>query len=285
MTVYDFCVDKPFSFNWTGKFESPDNNWIHMSRELLDYELIFMTDGVLHIGAGNQEYTVNKGEYVLLCPPCRQYGLRPSGCSFYWVHFTYHDNRNDHLICHDRNQKPFPADKKRILLPDTAKIPRADRMLVLMKQLQDCDRTYQNRNENSFLLTAALCELYSQLYMPGGSPAKHHPLYTDIIDYISWRLHEQIKVSEVAAYFGYNEKYITTFFKKMNGNSLKTYIQNRKMELAKAMLTDTNLPVAQIGYDIGYSDNHNFSSAFKKVTGQSPSDYRNSYPQRQTFHQ
>ena len=110
-------------------------------------------------------------------------------------------------------------------------------------------------------------------------------LYTDIVDYISWRIRENIRVSEIAAYFGYNEKYITTFFKKSSGVSLKSYILSRKMELAQALLTDTNLPIAQIGYEIGFSDNHNFSSAFKKVTGQSPSAYRNSYAERMLFHQ
>lgn len=52
------------------------------------------------------------------------------------------------------------------------------------------------------------------------------------------------------------------------------------MDMAKALLSDTNKPISQIGYEIGFSDNHNFSSAFKKITGQSPSDYRNTYAQR-----
>ena len=91
--------------------------------------------------------------------------------------------------------------------------------------------------------------------------------------------------SEIAEYFGYNEKYITTFFKKASGVSLKTYILNQKMDMAKALLSDTNKPISQIGYEIGFSDNHNFSSAFKKITGQSPSDYRNTYAQRKLFHE
>lgn len=288
MSIYDFRVDKPFSYNWAGKFEAPDENWIHMTRELVDYELILMTEGILYIAASEKEYTVKKGEYALLVPPCHQFGLKPSKCSFYWVHFSYNDSRNDHHTYADHEiQGALPREEKRILLPDIAKIPGPDRMIVQMKQLQDCDRKYQNRNQNSFLLTAALCELYSQLYLPGGAFVKqeHMQLYTDIVDYISWRIRDNIRVSEIAAYFGYNEKYITTFFKRTGGTSLKSYILNRKMELAKAMLTDTNLPIAQIGYDIGFSDNHNFSSAFKKVTGQSPSGYRNTYSQRQMFHQ
>lgn len=289
MKIYDFKVDKPFSFNWTGKFEAPDENWIHMTRELLDFELIFMTEGTLYIAADDRKYTVNSGEYVLLCPPCHQYGLRPSKCSFYWIHFTYNEYRNN-PVCHDDTEihGPLPAEETRILLPETARVPRLDRMIVLLKQLQDSDRKYRNINQNAFTLTGILCELYSQLYLSGGRitmKGEKVQLYTDITDYISWRIRENIRVSEIAAYFGYNEKYITTFFKKASGSSLKSYILNQKMELAKAMLTDTNTPIAQIGYDIGFSDNHNFSSAFKKVTSQSPSEYRNTYAERQMFHQ
>lgn len=289
MKIYDFKVDKPFSFNWTGKFEAPDENWIHMTRELLDFELIIMTEGTLYIAADDRKYTVNSGEYVLLCPPCHQYGLHPSKCSFYWIHFTYNEYRNN-PVCHDDTEihGPLPAEETRILLPETARVPRLDRMIVLLKQLQDSDRKYRNINQNAFTLTGILCELYSQLYLSGGRitmKGEKVQLYTDITDYISWRIRENIRVSEIAAYFGYNEKYITSFFKKASGSSLKSYILNQKMELAKAMLTDTNTPIAQIGYDIGFSDNHNFSSAFKKVTSQSPSEYRNTYAERQMFHQ
>jgi AraC-like DNA-binding protein len=289
MNIYDFEIEKPVSFNWSGKFEAPDENWIHITRELLDFELILMTSGTLYIGAGDRQFTVHPGEYLLLAPPCHQYGVKPSRCSFYWTHFTYNENKNNPL-CHSTNglHSAPAAEKNHILLPETAAVPRSDRLVVLLKQLQDSDRKYRNINQNDFTLTAILCELYSQLYLSGSHIAmkgEKMQLYTDIIDYISWRIHENIKVSEIAAYFGYNEKYITTFFKKANGTSLKLYIQNRKMELAKAMLSDTNLPVAQIGYDIGFSDNHNFSSAFKKITGQSPSEYRSAYSEGQRFHE
>ena len=143
-------------------------------------------------------------------------------------------------------------------------------------------------NLNNFTMTTILCELYSQLYVSNRQTITKNgklQLYTDIVDYINWRIRERLPVSEIAAYFGYNEKYITTFFKKISGTSLKSYITERKMDLAKAMLADSNMPIAQIGYDIGFSDNHNFSNAFKKATGQSPSDYRSSYAERNLFHQ
>ncbi len=287
MDILDFEVDRPLQFHWCGKFEAPDADWIHMNRELLDFELIIMTKGTLYIAADQEHYVVHEGEYIIISPPCRQYGYQPSDCSFYWVHFSYHDQRNDPV--HHTAAPGIPgADEPRILLPVQSKIPRADRLTVLTKQLQNCDIKYRNMNLTNYTLTTLLCELYSQLFLSGGRTAmkgEKLQLYSDIVDYISWRIREPLKVGEVAAYFGYNEKYITTFFKQVSGVSLKTYITNQKMELAKAMLTDSLEPIAQIGYDIGFSDNHNFSNAFKKATGQSPSEYRSSYAERKLFHQ
>ncbi|MBQ8846333.1 MAG: helix-turn-helix transcriptional regulator [Lachnospiraceae bacterium] len=54
----------------------------------------------------------------------------------------------------------------------------------------------------------------------------------------------------------------------------------KKMEYAKAELAETNHSVSQIGYTLGYSDPHNFSNAFKKETGLTPSEYRDSYAKR-----
>lgn len=288
MEILEFQLNTPMHFNWTGKFVAPDANWIHMSRELGDFELVIMTQGDLYIGEGDRETVIHEGEYRIICPTPFQHGTKASLCSFYWVHFSYNNNRNNPRHFTIDHLEPVGADESRILLPVQAKVPRMDRLVVLLKQLQDCNQKYRNRNLNNYSLTAILCELYSQLYLSGGKVAMRDgqvQLYSDILDYITWRLRENIKVSEIAEYFGYNPKYITTFFKKASGISLKQYILNRKIELAKALLTDTNQPVAQIGYEIGFSDNHNFSNTFKRLTGQTPSEYRNSYAQRMLFHQ
>lgn len=287
MDTLNFQVSHPLHLNFTGKFIAPDENWTHMSRMLSDFELIVMTKGDLYIAEDDNRYVVHEGEYAIICPPCHQYGYRPSQCTFYWTHFSYSGD-TDGLRTHEAISTPLPADEPRILLPVQGKVPRMNRLIVLLKQLQDCNRNYRNINLNNYNITGILCELYSQLYLAGAHTTMKSgqlQLYTDIVDYISWRVREPIRVSEVAEYFGYNEKYLTTFFKKAAGISLKSYIMERKMELAKALLTDTNLPISQIGYDIGFSDNHNFSNAFRKVTGQSPSDYRNTYAERMLFHE
>ena len=148
-----------------------------------------------------------------------------------------------------------------------------------MKQLQDSDRRYREVSLNRYLCSAILAEvaLQGHIYPAYGNEVIKEQLYLDICDYISWHLTENLKVTQVADYFGYNEKYLTTFFKQRAGISLKQYILQTKMERAKADLNENKEPVSRIAYQLGFSDAHNFSNAFRKITGLSPSEYRNSF--------
>lgn len=48
----------------------------------------------------------------------------------------------------------------------------------------------------------------------------------------------------------------------------------QQLEMARRMLDDAGYTVSEIGYLLGYGDPANFGRAFKRLTGQSPSDYR-----------
>jgi AraC-like DNA-binding protein len=48
----------------------------------------------------------------------------------------------------------------------------------------------------------------------------------------------------------------------------------QQLEMARRMLDDAGYTVAEVGYLLGYGDPANFGRAFKRLTGQSPSDYR-----------
>jgi len=58
--------------------------------------------------------------------------------------------------------------------------------------------------------------------------------------------------------------------------SFKNILQETKFELAKKLLQQKQLTISEISYMLGYSDLGNFSRSFKKFTGRSPQEYRNS---------
>lgn len=296
MNFLRFNAEKEFIYHWCGKFVAVDESWIHLTRNLGDYELFVVVDGTLYIGTDTAEYIVTPGEYLLMPPNKYQHGTKSSRCSFYWMHFGYHAEQNDHEVLHASGSGNTTSQKAsdsstlsytpgQLLFPEHGKLSSPDRIIILMKQLQDSDRRYRELTLNRYLCSAILAEvaLQSQIYPTYGNKVIKEQLYQDICDYVSWHMTENIKVSQIANYFGYNEKYLTTFFKQRAGISLKQYILQVKMDRAKADLSETPEPVSQIAFSLGFTDAHNFSNAFHKITGLSPSEYRDIYNKHNVF--
>ncbi len=278
MKVIKFNSALPFQYNFAGRFTAPGNEWMHLTRQLFDFELFVVTDGVLYIAENETEYAVKKGEYLLMPPTPKQHGYRAGGCSFYWLHF-YPSSAYELLEVENAGTA---QDTMSLIVPVYGELQSFERMVVLMKQLQDSERRYGMRSLNNFSTSVILAELSAQasIYRKYANSDNSSQLYNDIADYIRLNVCANLKVADVADYFGYNEKYLTTYFKKWSKVSIKQFILQTKMESAKAQLSETNHSISQIGYNIGYSDPHNFTNAFKKVTGLTPSDYRDSYTKR-----
>ncbi|MFH6996691.1 helix-turn-helix domain-containing protein [Flavobacterium sp. FlaQc-57] len=54
-------------------------------------------------------------------------------------------------------------------------------------------------------------------------------------------------------------------------------IKERTILEAKRLLTSTDLSIKEIGYQLGFNDNTYFSKVFKKYTGKTPGDFKESY--------
>lgn len=271
----------PFQYNFAGKFTAPNAEWMHLTRQLCDFELFIVTEGVLYIAGDDKEYVLQKGQFLLMSPSVRQHGYQSSNCSFYWLHFAVPDSYE--VI----DSKAYAYDPDFIALPEYGSLQSYERMVILMKQLQDSERRYGLPCLNNFNTSVILGELSAQCFSRQRyrNADNSSQLYNDIADYITLNSCGNLKVSDIADYFGYNEKYLTTYFKKWAKISIKQYILQTRMEYAKAELSETNHSVAQIACNIGYTDPHNFSNAFKKVVGLTPSEFRDSYSKRRIYQQ
>ena len=49
-----------------------------------------------------------------------------------------------------------------------------------------------------------------------------------------------------------------------------------RIDMAKIILANTELPVSEVAGRVGYSDSNYFTKIFKKMTGSTPSAFRNS---------
>ena len=101
-----------------------------------------------------------------------------------------------------------------------------------------------------------------------------------LIDYIERNLKKGISLEDVANHVNISTYYLSKIFKKEMGVNFITYVTDRKMDLAKEMLVNTDIPVLNIALDLAYNEANYFSKAFKKKTGLTPSEYREKYRNR-----
>lgn len=280
MKNYSIPIVYPLMFHMCGKFESLSPEWKHACLHLNDYELFVVTKGLLYIEYNNERYRIEEGEMLLL-PPVQapnniRKGYQSSSCTFYWLHFGLENCRQiDEL---NQNSLNIPA---------YAFLKYPEKIIILMKQLQDTVRSNAPIVTLNYMTTAILCKVYDDIVLQkndDSSKRTHKQLYNDIVDYVRHNIHTPLTVQGVAEKFGYNPKYISHLFKTMSGDTLKQYIINRKIEESNLLLTDTNLTIIEISGMLGFTDNHNFMRTYKKVTGMSPSEYRNAFSQRLLNH-
>jgi AraC-like DNA-binding protein len=66
--------------------------------------------------------------------------------------------------------------------------------------------------------------------------------------------------------------------KAITGTSPKAFIRSMRIKRAAQLLASSDLPINEIFFQVGFYDASNFSRVFKKETGMTPSQYRDSHP-------
>lgn len=95
-----------------------------------------------------------------------------------------------------------------------------------------------------------------------------------IIQYIGQHYDQDITVKSMSRYVMMGENYVSALFKKKTGHTLIHYLHGVRMEKAAEYLRETDLPVQEIGYRVGFGSDNYFIKIFKRWTGCTPSQYR-----------
>ncbi|MEO7690627.1 MAG: helix-turn-helix transcriptional regulator [Sphingomonas sp.] len=81
-------------------------------------------------------------------------------------------------------------------------------------------------------------------------------------------------VRRLAAASGVSERHFTRSFKLAFGLPPHRYVLTRRIERAKALLRDTNLPIIEIAFQTGWDSLGTFGRVFRDITDDSPSELR-----------
>ncbi|MBB3113697.1 YesN/AraC family two-component response regulator [Paenibacillus phyllosphaerae] len=128
-----------------------------------------------------------------------------------------------------------------------------------------------NREELSELLHGIASELPASC----DSDYRHHA--DRILSYIQRNYTQELSLDALAEHTELHPNYISSLFKKETGTTFINFLNDLRINEAKKLLvTDPYLPVWQIGERVGYCNRHYFAKVFKKYTGTTPGEYRES---------
>jgi transcriptional regulator GlxA family with amidase domain len=96
-------------------------------------------------------------------------------------------------------------------------------------------------------------------------------------EFIENNFQEKITVDQLASMLAIGRRNLERRFKKATSNSVIEYMQRVKIEAAKKSLETSRENINEVMYKVGYTDTKAFRSAFKRITGLSPINYRNKY--------
>jgi two-component system, response regulator YesN len=95
-------------------------------------------------------------------------------------------------------------------------------------------------------------------------------------EYIADHFDKAITLEEVAEVVNLSPQYFSKIFKERAECSFIDYLTELRVERAKELIRSKQKSVKEVCFHVGYKDPNYFSRVFKKYTGISPSDYRQS---------
>lgn len=102
-------------------------------------------------------------------------------------------------------------------------------------------------------------------------------LIGEIIEYVRYHTHDpMLSVDDIADHIALSAKYVRQLFHEHYGMPLSNFILNERLGKVKELLEQTSMQITEIAEQSGFQTKSHFFTAFKKATGMTPSQYRDS---------
>jgi len=126
------------------------------------------------------------------------------------------------------------------------------------------------------ILVIHLLRHYSTLSQPIASPNRSlaHTQLQQAIDYIHTYLNRDLSLAELVRVVNISPTYFASLFKKVMGISPHQYVIKQRVERAEVMLKGTDLAIADIALQVGFSSQSHLTQQFKRLTGVTPKQVR-----------
>ncbi|UKS30445.1 AraC family transcriptional regulator [Paenibacillus sp. HWE-109] len=154
-----------------------------------------------------------------------------------------------------------------------------DEVYHIMKSLVlELDKSPAKSDTMVQLLIAQLLIRIARLWREAtsGGLAQSEWYVKQSLDYLHQNYDRDIQVKDIAGAVNLHPGYLQRIFKSVTGQTLMAYLTGIRMEKAKMLLLETDVPIAEISDYIGVGSRQYFHMLFKDYTNSTPTEFRKS---------
>ncbi|NLK21836.1 MAG: AraC family transcriptional regulator [Epulopiscium sp.] len=274
-----YGLSKPLRYISSGKFIT-NGDWKHSKRNIDSFVLIIGLRGSLYIEQGGQRYEVKAGDVLLLTPHAYHQGFKESGeeTSYYWCHF-YCEGRyeiaEEYDLFYGDRALFFNTQRELVILPIYCEYENTDYFKILFRQLIHNGSSNQyTKHITDYILTTLTIMITENTIIKYRKDSYSKNRLVEVAEWIRVHYNQKISIKEIAEQFDYNTSYLSRRFKEQMGVGPKEYLLLLRLTKAKELLTNTNLSIKEISYNVGFEDDKYFMKLFRKKESISPTQYR-----------
>lgn len=95
-----------------------------------------------------------------------------------------------------------------------------------------------------------------------------------IYDYVDSVANRSPTTDEISEQCGISSAHLRRSFKRSTGETLHQYVTNARLRKAMTLLAESDLPLKEVAFRLGFASSSTFSSTFRKISGETPSGFR-----------
>ena len=154
---------------------------------------------------------------------------------------------------------------------------RTEAMEWIYRNYNECRN--KSQEEDAEDITLLLLQLLSCLetgdHSLTGAEERRNLRYSEqIMNWIEEHYQEEVNLEQLAAETHLSKSYVSRVFHQETGGRLVDYLTARRLKQACRLLGTTDMPVEQIGIEVGFPNASYFNQLFKRVLGTTPLKYR-----------
>ena len=239
-------------------------------------EILFCLNGEVTIQIDHKAFLLSRNQLVVF--DSKEMHSIQSASPLYMFLCIHVDKKQMALYCPDLELyhiqcQPLPLDH-----------PKSTEYLTLCQLARDLTRSSIKKESTStmrsdgiaLLMLSDLIQSFSVYAPPGTATDEKKPndVLRVIISYVTEHYPEKITLNDISARIGFSKEYFCRFFKQHMGITFLQYLNEVRISHAGRLLSSTELSVAEVMHQIGFTNQTVFNRMYKELYGMTPRQSR-----------